>query len=141
MADKNQLVYVNFVTHELYESIPTNIINLGAVSVPQAQEIMDKFNNTTVAPNACIKTLYLEYSDRARFGNVPSFGPRYSSLNLDGLFYYDTKPQCAKTNRKMDDTSKLKYCARSLRAGKCCDEFIKNTLGAALYPQHYGKQK
>ena len=141
MPDKDQLVYVNFVTYEPHESIPTNIINLGAISVPQAQEIMDKFNNAAVAPNACIKTLCLEYNDQARFGNVPSFGPRYSSLDLDGLFYCDTNPQCKKTIRKMDELSKLKHCARSLRAGKCCDEFIKNTLGAALFPQHYGKQK
>ena len=141
MADKDQLVYVNFVTYEQYESIPTNSINLGAISVPQAQEIMDTFNNATVAPNACIKTLCMEYSDRARFGQAPSFGLRYSSLDLDGLFYCDTNPQCKKTIRKMDELSKLKHCARSLRAGKCCDEFIKNTLGAALFPQHYGKQK
>ena len=141
MSAPDQLVYVNFVAYEPWEQLPTTVINLGGISVETAQKIMDAFNTNDVAPNACIKTLSMEYKDTVRFGQTPSFGPRYSTLDLDGLFYCDTYPQCKKTIRKMDNVSKLKHCARNLRAGKCTDEFIKNTLGAALYPQHYGKQK
>ena len=141
MPEPNQLVYVNYVTYEAYETAPTNVINLGAITTDQAQELLDTFNTSDVAPNACIKTLSMEYKDSARFGMTPGFGPRYSSLDIDGLFYCDTYPQCKQTIRKTNEISKLKHCARNLRAGKCTDEFIKNTLGAALYPQHYGKQK
>ena len=41
----------------------------------------------------------------------------------------------------VDDLAKAKCCARNLRAGKCQDPFIKETLGAILFPQHYGKRK
>ena len=140
MPVPNQLVYVNFVAYEPYEQSPTTIVNLGAISVEVANSIMDAFNTNNVTPNACIKTLSLEYTDQVRFGQIPGFGPRYSTLDLSNLFYCDVYPQCKKTIRKMDDVSKLKHCARNLRAGKCTDEFIKNTLGAALYPQHYCKQ-
>ena len=83
----------------------------------------------------------MELKDTANFGNMPGGTSRYRSLDIDGLFYCDAYPQCKKTIRKMDDTSKLKCCARNLRSGNCTDEFIKNTLGAILFPQHYGKQK
>ena len=141
MPEPNQLVYVNYVTYDPYESMPTNIINLGAITTDQAQELLDTFNTSDVAPNACIKTLSMEYKDSARFSMTPGSGPRYSSLDIDGLFYCDTYPLCNQTIRKTNEISKLKCCARNLRNGKCTDEFIKNTLGAALYPQHYGKQK
>lgn len=141
MSAPDQLVYVNFVVYEPWEQLPTTVINLGGISVEQAQKIMDTFNTNGVAPNACIKTLSMEYKDSVRFGQMPGFGPRYSTLDLNGLFYCDTHPQCKQISRKMNEVSKLKHCARNLRAGKCTDEFIKNTLGAALYPQHYGKQK
>lgn len=141
MHKPKQLIAVNFVEYVPYESIPDHVKTLGYISDEDALKLLDAFNTSDVAPNACIKTLSLALSDKVSFGHIPGYGARYRSLDIDGLFYYDTKPQCAKTNRKMDDTSKLKYCARSLRAGKCCDEFIKNTLGAILYPQHYGKNK
>ncbi|MFQ6702588.1 MAG: hypothetical protein ACLRFO_00085 [Alphaproteobacteria bacterium] len=141
MSNSEKNIPVHFVSYEPHEHFPDIIATLGHISEAERQSLMSAFNTKTSAPNACIKTLCLEYSDKARFGNVPSFGPRYSSLNLDGLFYYDTKPQCAKTNRKMDNTSKLKYCARNLKDGKCVDEFIRNTLGAILYPQHYAMEK
>ena len=141
MHKPKQLIAVNFVEYVPYESIPDHIKTLGYISDEDALKLLDAFNTSDVAPNACIKTLSLALSDKVSFGHIPGYGARYRSLDIDGLFYYDTKPQCAKTNRKMNNTSKLKCCARNLRAGKCTDEFIKNTLGAALFPQHYGKNK
>ncbi len=39
------------------------------------------------------------------------------------------------------DNRKCTSCFESLSHGRCNDNFIKNTLGTILYPQHYGKQK
>jgi hypothetical protein len=41
----------------------------------------------------------------------------------------------------LDETGKIKRCARNLKNGKCLDEFIRNTLGVALFPEHYAKDK
>ncbi|MBQ3039106.1 MAG: hypothetical protein IJD41_00930 [Alphaproteobacteria bacterium] len=165
MTDPKQPIAVNFVEYEQYEHFPNHVQTLGYVSVADALKLMDIFANPrqsaflgliqnspklqellqhdNVAPNACIKTLSMQFNDQVHFGNIPGAGNRYRSLDIDGLFYLDTNPQCAtKTNtRKWTDKKKLLCCARNLRTGKCTDEFIKNTLGAILYPQHYGKQK
>ena len=34
-----------------------------------------------------------------------------------------------------------KECAKSLASGKCVDEFMRETVGAVLYPQFYAKEK
>ncbi len=165
MSDQKQLIAVNFVEHEPYEHFPNHVKTLGYISSADAQELMDIFANprqsvflgtvqnspklqellgtNDVAPNACIKTLSMTLNDQVNFGHIPGGASRYRSLDIDGLFYLDTNPQCVKnTNtRKWTDKKKLLCCARNLRNGKCTDEFIKNTLGAALFPQHYGKQK
>ena len=141
MPNPKPLIAVNFVEYVPHESIPNHIKTLGYISDADAQKLMDTFNTSDVAQNACIKTLSMELNDKVSYGKMPGFGMRYRSLDIDGLFYCDTYPQCTKTIRNMDELSKTKHCARNLRAGKCTDEFIRNTLGAILYPQHYGKQK
>lgn len=143
MSKTKPLIAVNFVEYIPYESIPNHIKTLGYISDADAQKLMDTFNTSDVAPDACIKTLSMELNDKVSYGKIPGFGVRYRSLDIDGLFYYDTTPQCADSARKQEwnDAKKLKCCARNLRTGKCRDEFIKNTLGAILFPQHYGKQK
>lgn len=141
MNKPKQLIAVNFVEYMPYENIPNHIKTLGYISDADTQKLLDAFNTTDIAANACIKTLNMEFNDRVTFGQMPGFGARYRSLDISGLFYLDDNPQCCQTARKWNETAKLKYCVRNLRAGKCTDEFIKNTLGAILYPQHYGKQK
>ena len=143
MSDIKEMIAVNFVEYEPYEHFPNHVKTLGYISDTDALKLTDAFNTSTVAPNACIKTLSIQFTDHVHFGNTPGTGTRYRSLDIDGLFYLDTNPQCVKnTNtREWTDKKKLLCCARNLRTGKCTDEFIKNTLGAILYPQHYGKQK
>lgn len=141
MSKPQQLIAVNFVEYVPYESIPNHVKTLGYISEQDALKLMDIFNTSDVAPDACIKTLSMELTDKVSYGKIPGYAMRYRSLDIDGLFYLDTKPQCGTPSNKMSDTAKLKHCARNLRAGRCTDEFIKNTLGAILYPQHYGKNK
>ncbi len=143
MPQAKQLIAVNFVEYIPYESIPDHIKTLGYISDTDAQKLMDAFNTTKVAPNACIKTLSMELTDKVNFGQMPAGAHRYRSLDIDSLFYCDTTPQCASASKtqKWNDAKKLKCCANNLGNGKCCDEFIKNTLGVILFPKHYAKQK
>ena len=165
MPEPMQTIAVNFVEYMPYEEIPNHVITLGMISTGDAIKLMDIFANPrqsaflgtiqnspklqellksgNVAPNACIKTLSMQFTDHVHFGNIPGTGQRYRSLDIDGLFYLDTNPQCVKNanTRKWNETKKLKWCANNLCTGKCTDEFIKNTLGAILYPEHYDTQK
>ena len=102
-----------------------------------SQKCADEFKTHKPTKNACIKDLSItlkEYVHFCRHGNE-----HHSSLDLSGMFYPDDKPICAKCIPL--DIAKAKCCARNLRTGMCQDNFIKQTLGTILFPQHYGMQK
>lgn len=137
MPKKQNKIPVRFVIPDQYDIFMSTNINLGFVSPEQAHQIIDKFKTHKPAKNACIKDLSItlkEYVHFCRHGNEHD-----SSLDLSGMFYPDDKPICAKCIPS--DIATVNCCARNLRAGKCQDNFIKQTLGAILFPQHYGKQK
>lgn len=139
MPEKN--INVNFVKYEPYEHFPDIVAHLGRISDDELNEIMTTFSTHNIAPNACIQTLCLDFCDHTNFGRTIGCNNRYRTLDLGNMFYFDAMPQCGKQNCTLDETAKINRCARNLKNGKCRDEFIKNTLGAILYPQHYGKQR
>lgn len=138
MADKN--IFVHFVHYEPYEPYPDIIAHLGEISDSERTQLMDAFSQHTPALDACVRQMSLEFIDKTYFGRTPWAQERYRTLNLSSMFY-NQMPKCGQQNCKLDDSAKIKRCARNLKNGKCQDEFIKNTLGAILFPQHYGKQK
>lgn len=141
MTTNRKDISVNFVLYEPYETFPDIVAHLGKISDNDLNKIMSAFNTSAIAPNACIKSLDLNYQDNVKFGRIPGNSKRDRTLELDSMFYFDTTPMCGKPNCKLDNTAKIKRCARNLKNGKCVDEFIRNTLGAVLYPQHYAKDK
>lgn len=141
MSTTEKNIPVHFVMYIPYEHFPDVIETLGYISGPEQQYLMSAFDTKTYAPDACIRTLSLDYSDHTHFGRALGGIGHHRSLELGNMFYFDQKPKCSKQNCKLDEAAKIKHCARNLKNGKCCDEFIRNTLGAILFPQHYGKQK
>ena len=141
MSNTEKNIPVNFVQYEQYEHFPNHIASLGCITRVELDALMEKLSTRNVAPNACIKTLNLEYSEHTGFGNVFGSNERRRSLSIDGMFYFDQYPQCGKKNCTLSEADKIKRCARNFKNGQCCDEFIRNTLGAILYPQHYAKDK
>ena len=137
MSKRQNKIPVRFVIPDQYDIFMSTNIDLGFVSPEQAHQIIDKFKTHKPAKNACIEDLSItleEWVHFCRHGNE-----HYSSLDLSGMFYPDKMPQCVKCIPS--DIAKANCCARNLRTGKCQDKFIKQTLGAILFPQHYGKQK
>ena len=141
MSNSEKNIPVHFVSYEPYEHFPDIVATLGHISEAERQSLMSAFNTKTPAPNACIRSMTLEYSDHTFFGRVPGNCDRYRSLELSNMFYFDKMPQCQKCSKNIKETTKIKRCARNLKDGKCVDEFIRNTLGAILYPQHYAMEK
>lgn len=147
MTDSKKNIHVNFVAYELYEPIPTFATTIGMATPAQAQQIMDALvANHDTAGACCIRQICAEYKNYVSLKRpvLPGVNPSLNqnvSLDLTPIFYYSTKQLCYSSNHFFSDEKRMQRCARNLRAGKCTDEFIKNTLGAILYPQHYGKQK
>lgn len=138
MANSEKDISVNFVSYEPYEHFPKTIEQVGCITESELKFLMSAFD-TKSAPNACISSMNLEFSEETLFGSHSHC--RYRSLALSEMFSRHTKPLCCKCSDKIKETTKIKRCLNNLKNGKCCDEFIRNTLGAILYPQHYGKQK
>lgn len=132
---------VNFVQYTQYENHPDHIACLGYIGSDELKELMNVFNTNKIAPNACIYSLSLSYSQKTNFGRTAIGNKHNRVLDIDGMFYYNQYPQCGKQNCPLNEEDKIKRCARNLRNGKCLDEFIRNTLGAVLFPEHYAKDK
>lgn len=141
MPDPEKNIPVNFVQYEPYEHFPNHIASLGCLTRCELDTLMEKLSTSNVAVNACIKNLNLEYTESTGFGRAIGGNKRRRSLSIDGMFYFDQYPQCGKQNCNLDEEAKIKRCARNLKNGKCQDEFVRNTLGAILYPHHYAKDK
>ena len=139
MPKQTTKIPVYFIAHEMYEEYPQNVFLMGKITREEAYNLMDSLSAHHPSKTACIQSANIHFSDWAQFGNKSEKNPRYTALNIDGMFYPDAMPQCEKC--KDSDVTKVRCCARNLRKGKCQDKFIKNTLGALLYPKLYGKGK
>lgn len=90
----------------------------------------------------------IDFHDTMSFGCMPGRGARYRALDLSNQFYFyevsdnKTPAPCMPDGKApKTENAMLRACAHKLRCGKCRDEFIRNTLGAALFPQHYANEK
>ena len=137
MSKRQKKVPIKFTVPDQYDIFMSHTYQLGFVTTEQAHQIINKFHSNKPAPNACIQGASIAFEEWVHFG--PHNTKHFTSLNISGMFYPDKMPQCAKCIPS--DTAKVNCCARNLRSGKCQDQFIKQTLGAILFPQHYGKRK
>ena len=137
MSKRQSKIPVKFIIPDQYDDFMSTYVNLGYVSPEQAQEIINQFKTHKPAKNACLTDLNITLEEWVYFGR-PN-GEHTHSLEISGMFYPNKMPQCAKCIPS--DIAKIKCCASNLQTGKCKDKFIKQTLGAILFPQHYGKKK
>lgn len=138
---KNVRVY--HAIYEAHDPIATTQIELGKISSADAERIMETFASASPQYNACIKTLSLKYTDDVYFGNLPSFTLRYRALELTNQWGWQQTPlQCiGRIPKNSSKKNCLEICAHHLCTGKCRDAFIRSTLGVALFPQLYSKDK
>ncbi|MBQ2017578.1 MAG: hypothetical protein II208_03590 [Alphaproteobacteria bacterium] len=117
---------------------------IGKISHTDLEWLMSELSNeqNTVKPNSCVRTMSIQHLDTVNFGMNPFHNKRNQSVEISNIFYFtDTKPKCTSVPRGADEDTKMNICYKNLAEGKCCDEFIRRTLGATLFPQHYAKDK
>lgn len=145
MNKKN--IPVNFVVTDQYNTeFDTFIQKMGKISLQDLDFLMTEFSDpkNRIAANSCAKTISLEHRDTVNYGSNPFNKRRIRTLEISNIFYFDhTTPMCAPHKRSAYTCTeqKMAICCKNLRDGKCCDEFMRRTLGAVLYPQHYAKDK
>lgn len=147
MPNTKKSIAVNFVGYEPYEPVPTFTTTIGMATPAQAQQIMDALvANHDTAGACCIHQLRAEYKHYTSLARPDSTGKngslnQHQSLDLMPTFYYNNKQLCYPSNHRFSDEKRMQRCAKHLRAGKCIDPFIRQSIGAILYPELYTKQK
>lgn len=147
MSKETPQISVNFCTYPQYEPFPDTVINLGEINTAQLNQLMDAAANNPRQSHQCITEMNIKFSDRISFDTTWG-ARRRRMLELSNLFYlYDVRnpkfrAPCI-TGEHLPQTSDamIRTCAHNLRCGNCRDEFIRKTLGAMLFPQHYANEK
>ena len=143
MPEKN--IPVKFIVTDAYDpEFASFEQEIGKISRNDLEWLMSEFSNeyNTVNPNSCVRTMSIQHLDTANFGMNPFHNKRNQSVEISNIFYFtDAKPKCTNVPCGADEDMKMNICCKNLTAGKCCDKFMRCTLGATLFPQHYAKDK
>lgn len=145
---KIDVSFINRLPFDDYDCPSTNI-HMGQITSSQLNAILAEFKKNAPSAHACIKTMLFEFKDCGNFDWPLERTPtRFSQLNLSDMFpSYDfdtdriTAPCMIGKKRPQTKDAMVNACANNLRCGKCREEFIRRTLGAALFPQFYAKDK
>ncbi len=124
------------------------IADLGYVSPADAMKIATEVADTKTLKPLCTGPVgvQLTYNTTTPYMRPMQFG----TLDIQSLFNMpkayaneDAHPMpCVMTNcSKLSKKKRAKICAAKLAAGRCMDEYMRRTVGAILYPQHYATQK
>ncbi len=155
MSKTQKPIHVNFCTYRPYDSFPHTCIYMGEINTAQLNDLLDAFKTECNLKHNCILSMSVRFSDNLSFDPLSiklETVCRSRSLNLSGMFdlqyasrirpstfrapcMADATP-LPKTAEEMTD-----ICANNLQCGKCRDEYIRKTLGATLFPQHYANEK
>lgn len=143
MPEKN--ISVNFIVTDAYDPEFTSFAQeMGKISRDDLEWLMSEISNekNTAKINCCVRTMSIRHLDAVNFGMNPFHNKRNQSVEVSNFFYFtDAKPKCTSAPRGADEDTKMDICCKNMASGKCCDEFIRRTLGATLFPQHYAKDK
>ncbi len=146
MQDSDNEIFVSFVQYEPYEQVPNIIATLGTLPVEKILKLHKKLGTQKMKKNSCVdritaeytNTRYLCYDKWHKYCDSSS----HSSYNLYGMFYMHEEylPPCAGHKKPKTEEQMIRMCARNLRHGRCVDEYMKKTLGVALFPDKYAKE-
>lgn len=124
-----------------------HIFNYSCGETEHASELIDALANTPVQNGGCFDTLIYRMSGphgccKAGTNHNTLFAS--SSINIctthNGYTPFTPCFKCVRDG-KVPGAIPHKTCAHNLVAGKCVDEYMRNTVGAVLFPQFYGKEK
>lgn len=125
---------------------------MGHISYQDMIKIMVAIENYNPDKDACTHDLGIKYvadiNKSTDVFNHPAIDPytRHKFELIDSSWGFNPAfpkcAHCAKISRAdVMASERMFLCAKNLRAGKCQDTFMRNTLGAVLFPQFYAKDK
>ena len=123
-----------------------HIFNHTCGTTENVTELIDALTNTPINAGGCFDTLLYRLTGPqgcCRAGANPTlFQP--ASINIsttyDGRAPFTPCFKCV-CDGNIPAQNPHKICPKNLMAGKCVDEYMRNTVGKILYPQFYAKVK
>lgn len=122
---------------QLFErNFPMNIYTqCGDFPIETISTFMHNTASKPVPLSSCVHSIHARYersyslemnADLEDSGITEYSSPRKATISL-------TMKNC-----RLCDQSK---CHKNIISGKCCDNYVRDTIGAAFFPQFYSKQK
>lgn len=123
-------------------------VRITRITPAALRQLQESVANATLPDDACPASLSIRYEDEMSFldggARKNKTTGRRRTVTICNLFYlaqYRGKcPACGNAGAK-SELALTRHCATNLRAGRCRDEFMRRTLGAALFPQFYLNEK
>ena len=139
-------VRVEFARHHFWdeETRPTKF--MGYISYENMVKIMQAIETYKFGTSKCMYKPCIRY--KAQIDEDTDMYNRHVFQVCDSFWGYQKAfPVCGGTEIDKStaaitsDTKNMVICAKCMRAGKCTDAFMRDTIGAALYGALYAKQK
>lgn len=113
-------------------------INPQSIDVQCVNKIIQLMHVTQVPQNFCWKNMEVMANVNCSVG----YGVKKPT---DGQIFFwvggRSSNQCGKIISKNNQYNMLWDCVNALQTGKCQDEFMRQTIGAVLFPQFYANNK
>lgn len=120
-------------------------IVLGQTDWQTAVQALQKTYNYKPSIGTCIENIDANLSCDTGFSKHYDRQEPHATLDLSSMFFPmgPHRAPCMAANAKVPQTDEnmTKMCAHNFRCGKCQDKFMRETIGAILYPQLYTNQK
>ena len=112
-------------------------------STDNAIRLLDLIKNTDIKNSTCIKSFFnseltINAHHSASSANIHSNLKLFGLANMQKTICQPAQGKLIYTQSKYD---MLRRCFNNLRCGDCQDEYVRKTIGAVLFPQHYAKEK
>lgn len=118
------------------------------ITTAQLKQLQESVANAKLPTDSCISSLSVKYQDEMSFliggARYNHMAKRHRTVEISNLFWpRDTHiTPCAPHRHPTHSLHKtMRVCAYNLRTGKCKDAFMRNTIGAVLFPKLYAKDK
>ena len=137
MSDSKN-IHLGLGTHD-----GTHLASLGnGLTIEQAALLLIALRNTPMPLKSCWQDMHFAFNaqeDKQRGGS----GLIYDTMKITSAFDSTMKMPCGACNSNPASNScpELVTCRDRIAAGQCKDDFVRKTIGAVLWPQHYAKLK
>lgn len=128
-----------------YDSFDT-YIPVTRITYAQLEQLQQSISCATLPKDSCLTSMSIKFIDSMSFLAGGSRRNRITerdlTLEISDLFYLaDTNHRLLCSNcKKKGEHAMIRHCANILPNGGCRDEFMRRTLGAALFPKLYAKE-